>query len=74
MVRRTTQRARNVWTRTASGIHAQRRRNRNMIGGGGVREAAKHRIVCTKRLRAKVKNWGAPLGSTALVHAIRLTL
>ena len=43
-------------------------------GGGGVREAAKHRIVCTKRLRAKVKNWGAPLGSTALVHAIRLTL
>ena len=53
-----------------------------MIGGGGgkgwcegvVREAAKHWIVRTKHLRAKVKNWGAPLGSTALVHAIRLTL
>ena len=41
--------------------------------GGLVREATKHPIIHAKRLRVKVKNWGAP-GSTALVYAIRLTL
>ena len=37
-------------------------------GGGLVREAVKQPIICTKRLCAKVENWGAkvPLGPPVL--------
>ena len=58
--------------RSCHGGMGQRRWNRNIIGGGLAREAAKQPIFRAKHLRAKVKNWGgakaplAPPGSAAL--------